>query len=158
MSFEYLLDKAAIGGTEVGSSCQEVEKMLCNDPQDRVRAQDAQHNASFRDDRDGLARRSTTFDPPPYWAKTESYYWHRSKFMEAVVMKLLRSTTCAGCQRHKLATDVQILKVCRVENRFHWRSYAARRMELVERNSSPDHKVRVAQRNKVGRHRTATSS
>jgi len=54
--------------------------------------------------------------------------------MKEVVQQLLWGTVCTYCHRHRVAVDVNVVKVHRVENLRHWRSYAANRAEIREHN------------------------
>jgi len=69
--------------------------------------------------------------PPPYWAMRGTYEWHKSEFMRNEVERLLDETTCWDCRKWGLATDVNVLSVCRVENKIHWKSFSSRRAELL---------------------------
>jgi len=120
------------------------EKMINNDPSERILAKDAQHDPSFQ--AGGAACQAVDLSKPPsYWACRGTYEWHRSKYMEEEVMKMIKTTTCQKCLKYGLATNVRILKVSRVENKVHWKSFSGRRAELAEQNRGT--LSRVAERN-----------
>lgn len=98
-------------------------------PSERVEAQDAQRSLDTFQFISGSR-------PPSYWACRGRYEWHRSHYMEQVVKDLLVHTTCPDCLPWRLSTDVNIVKVDRVENLIHWNSYAGRRAEIVEQSGT----------------------
>jgi len=146
-SIEYLLNcvSSSANAEEQQHVRTLVNRMICESPSERISAQDAQLATALVE----LAPCSpkVSSEPPPYWARRGTYEWHRSPYMEREVVSLLRGTTCSSCLQYGLATDVRIVKVCRVENLIHWRSFSSRRTELAELAERSSRPVHVAQRN-----------
>lgn len=111
-------------------------KMLCEDPGERITAQLAQHDEIFRATGPCINVPAVSLEPPHYWVNKAPYHWYRTEEMESVIRTQLEKTTCNNCKYYDKQMKVRIRKVDRVENIIPWQSYAARRLELVERSNT----------------------